>query len=505
MGDGTITIATEINTKSFDKQYEALEDRLKDLEGQKLYFETHEMAGELKEVEVEIEKTKNKMIQLNNQKNKLGDTAPINNLGKSFENSIKKVGRLALGIFGIRSAYMALRSASSDLAGYDEQYATNLEYIRFVLTQAIAPVLREIVSLAMKLLQLINMIVNALFGVNLFSKGSAESFNKMKKGASGVSKAVKEIKKQLTGFDEINMLTDQSDSGTKSGAGGVGMPSMDLSSLQGKTPEWIQWLADNKDLVFAILAGIASGLLAIKLNLSGIKALGIGTMIAGIIYTIESLIKYLNDPSWKNFGKIIQGVGVAILGLGILIKSVPVAVAGAIVLIVGTIVKHWEEIKNFLQGGIDWLKGRSDWIRKVFGDTVGDIFDAFVRAFQHILNFFDSIFTAIKGILDGIIELVTGVFTGDWKKAWEGVKSIFSSLWGGIIGILRNGIGAILELIVAIGKTAGLIIGSAFKGVVNAVLWAIEGILNTPIKAINSLIGTINQVPRNKFRKIINI
>lgn len=500
--DGTITIGTKLDTKSFDKQIEALENKLRDLEKQKIYFETNNMQGEFEDVEIEIEKTKNKLVQLNAQKEKLNDTKAIDNLGKSFEKSVKNVGRLVLGIFGVRTAYMALRRASSDLDTYDEQYATNLEYIRFVLTQAIAPVLRGIVSLAMKLLQLINMIVNALFGVNLFSKGSAESFNKMKKGASGVSKAVKEIKKQLAGFDDVNILTNQSDTGTSGGAGGVGIPDMDLSKLQGEPPEWIKWIAENKDLIFAVLAGIASGILAIKLGLDGIKALGIGVLVAGIIYTVQNLIKYLKDPSWENFGKIIQGVGVAIVGLGILIGSVPVAVAGAIVLIVGTIVKYWEQIKAFFQNGINWLKSMSDFIRKTFGDTIGDIFDSFVRAFQHILNFFDSIFTAIKGILDGIILLITGLFTGNWQKAWQGVKEIFTSLWNGIIGILKNGIGAILELLVAVGKTAGLIISSAFKGVVNSILWAIEGILNTPIKAINGLIDTINQVPGINLGKL---
>ena len=76
-------------------------------------------------------------------------------------------------------------------------------------------------------------------------------------------------------------------------------------------------------------------------------------MISGIVYAISSLLKYLKDPSWENFGSIIQGVGVAIMGLAVLIGSVPVAVAGAIVLIVGTIVKYWEQIKSFLQQRID--------------------------------------------------------------------------------------------------------------------------------------------------------
>lgn len=135
-------------------------------------------------------------------------------VGSNIEKAIKKTSRLILGIFGIRSAFMFLRRASSDLANYDEQYATNLEYIRYVLTMAIAPVLRWIVNMAMQLLQLINMIINALFGVNIFASGSAENFQKMKQGAAGVSGAVKEIKKQLLGFDEINVLTEDSDTGT---------------------------------------------------------------------------------------------------------------------------------------------------------------------------------------------------------------------------------------------------------------------------------------------------
>lgn len=272
------------------------------------------------------------------------------NVGSSIQSTVSKVSRLALGIFGLRSAYMALRRASSDLASYDQQYATNLEYIRYALTQAIAPVLQWIVQLAATLLGYINAILQGWFGINIFSRGSAENFNKMKAGASGASKAVKEIKKQLSGFDEINMLTDQSDTGTSGGAGGVGMPSFDLSGMQGEPPEWLKWIIDNRDLILSIMAGISGALVAWKLGLGAIKALGIGALIAGIIYTIQSLIKYLKDPSWKNFGSIIQGIGLAIIGLGALIFGTPAIVAGAIVLIIGTIVKYWEQIKQFFQG-----------------------------------------------------------------------------------------------------------------------------------------------------------
>lgn len=38
----------------------------------------------------------------------------------------------------------------------------------------------------------------------------------------------------------------------------------------------------------------------------------------------------------------------------------------------------------------------------------------------------------LKGVFSGLITFVSGVFTGDWKKAWDGVKKIFSSIWDGI-------------------------------------------------------------------------
>ena len=55
--------------------------------------------------------------------------------------------------------------------------------------------------------------------------------------------------------------------------------------------------------------------------------------------------------------------------------------------------------------------------------------------------------------------------------------------------------GLIGKMAINIGKTVGATISGAFKAVVNGVLWAIENILNTPIRTVNRLIGVINKVP----------
>ena len=426
-------------------------------------------------------KSKIESIKLNKQKNELDKIKQgFSGIGSAIEGTVKKAGKLVLGIFAIRSAYMLLRRASSELASYDEQYATNLEYIRFVLTEAIAPVLRAIVNLVAKILGYINAILQGWFGINLFANGSVENFNKMKAGANGVSKAVKEIKKQLTGFDEINMLTEQSDTGTSAGLGGV-TPQFDLSGMQGKPPEWLQWIIDHKDLILAILAGIAAGILAIKLGLGGIKALGIGLLIVGIIRLIQNLQKYLEDPSWDNFANIITDIGIALLGLGIITGNVKLMIIGAIVAIVGLIAKNWDEIKQGFQRAIDWLKGIGDRAWQWFMDNIDAIQEKFgwlgvgivstlLAAFNWIIeivtgvidiirNVFEGLFTGVKQIIDGIIQIVRG----DFK---EGLITILKGLANILIGILNgliSGINAILYPIRAIIAGIGSLIGKSWS------------------------------------------
>lgn len=459
---------------------------------EKVYVKLDKVKAKQSENNAKIAQFKQKIDQINLKKVQNG----IDGVGKGIQNSIGKLGKMTLAVIGIRTAFGAVKSAISAVSQYNPQIAADFEYMKYCISNMLLPVIQKLISLLYTVLSYVNAIASAWFGINLFGNSSAKNFKKMQNSASGTAKALKEANKHTQTFDEMNIASDNSSSDSGASSGAVA-PSVDLSGMQAEAPAWLQWIIDNKDLIIATLSGIAGGILAVKLGIEGIKALGIGVLIAGIVYTIQSLLDYLKNPSWNNFGKIIQGIGVAIVGLGILIGSVPVAVAGAIVLIIGTITKYWEEIKGFFQGGIDWLTEKSDWVHEMFGDTIGNIYDMFVDNLQQLLNFFDSIFTMIKGIFDGLIKFITGVFTGDWNKAWEGIKQIFTSIWEGIKGVFTSVITIIKNMVVTVARTTGDIISGAFKAVVNAVLGAIEGILNTPIRAINGLIGVINKVPRN--------
>jgi phage-related protein len=433
-------------------------------------------------------KDKIEAIKTNNIKNS------IDGIGKSITGQISKIGKMTMAIVGIRTAWSAVRRAVSLVSQYNPQIATDLQYMGYCIANLVAPAVQWLTRLLYTALSYINAIMQAWFGVNIFANSSAKAFKKMQNSASGTAKATKEIQKSLQGFDEMNIMQDNS--GNTGGGTGVSTPSMDLSNMQGEVPTWLQWIIDNKDLILAVLAGITAGLISIKIfGLDPIMASGIVLLISGIVYAVQNLIKYLKDPTWESFGGIIQGVGVAIMGLAVLIGSVPLAVAGAIVLIVGTITKYWEQIKGFFQSGIDWLVSKSDWIHEIFGDTIGNIYDMFVNNLQNLLNSFDSIFKMVRGIFDGFIMFIKGVFTGNWKMAWEGIKKIFMSICEGIKGVFFSVWNNIKNVVATVGKTVGNIIVNTFKAVVNGVLSAIENILNSPINSINGLIGVINEVP----------
>lgn len=65
-------------------------------------------------------------------------------------------------------------------------------------------------------------------------------------------------------------------------------------------------------------------------------------------------------------------------------------------------------------------------------DALEPVFAAFVQAVQGVWQ-----------ILVGIKEFIVGVFTGDWSRAWEGIKQIFAGVWQAIVGI----VGFVWELI----------------------------------------------------------
>lgn len=380
------------------------------------------------------------------------NTINVGKMNDGIKQSIKSLSRYALALFSLSTIYSFLSSsANSWLSSNDlgaKQLSANIEYMKWAIGKSLQPVIETLVSWMYKLLQLIGMVANALFKVNIFSKASAKDFESSKKSTAGIAKNTKEASNNLASFDKLDVLQENKDS--KSGGGSdFTMPTTDLSGMDIEVPKWLNWIVENKDIILSVMSGVAAGLLAWKLGLDNLSdkgkpALGIGIAIAGIVYTIQSVIKYLKDPTFENFGKVLAGIGLIIAGIAIAFGAWPVAIAGAIVAIIGIIISNWEKIKNF-------ALGIGQWIEENFG-LLGEIINVSIK---DGLSAFEVLFGGVKQIFDGIIQIAKGDLAGGLKTIFAGIVNVIIGALNVMINALNVLISPARALIIAFGKVTG--------------------------------------------------
>ena len=449
--NGKVVIGCDLDTKDFDAEIKYVESQLEEIEYKLKQADMGFEVGDTQKLEAQYSRLVKQLDRLQKKQADLNKTdlsgvqKSIENVGKSTSKVITKMGKWALGIFAIESAYGFVRQAMASVSEYNEQISSDVEYIRFAMASMLQPVIEGLINLAYKLLTYVNYIAKAWFGVDLFANASANAMNKSAKSAE-------KMKKSLAGFDEMNVLNDNG----STGAMGTVAPSFDLASPEDvQIPSWIKWIADNKDIVIAGLMGISGALIAVHLGLTLIQGLGIGIILAGIVTLIQGIVDFIKDPSWTNFLTILQGIALVVSGIAVLLGGWIVALASLGVAIVSYVIKNWDKVKEILSEVGSW----------VYDNIIKPVGDFFV------------------GLWDGIVN---GVKTAvQWVKgAFSSVVSFFSNLIQKILGLFKN-----------IGIKTANVIGGAFKTVINGVLKAIENILNFPIKSINKLIDVINAVP----------
>ena len=281
-----------------------------------LYRETEETK---KALEKSKEEAKNLSIELEKSKNIQGIKDTIKGVEKGLKRSIEKAKTLILGIFGIRGAYMAVRSALNIISSDDQQMKADIDYIRNVLAYALEPIVRTIVDWVKTLVSYVGYLAKAWFNYDIFAKATEKSLK------SSVGSA-KELRKQLASFDEMNVLQDQSSSG---GGGGGVLPDFGSFELDNQ-PKWLEWIASNGDFVKTILEAIASAILAIKYGLGLIEGLGIFLILDGVVNLIRDIKVFLEDPTWSNFRNVVFDIAEIILGLGLLTGNPLLMVLGGI-------------------------------------------------------------------------------------------------------------------------------------------------------------------------------
>lgn len=189
------------------------------------------------------------------------------------------------------------------------------------------------------------------------------------------------------------------------------------------------WINENKPIVeiFAIVVGsfaLAWGLVSAALVIWN----GVGVIAAGVTTALGIAFEFATSK----IGFITLIIG-AVIAIGILLyKHWDVVKAKAI--------EVWDSIKEKFNQFKEWLGNvfATDWSQK-FG-FLGDILNAFLAITR-------GIFDSIKRIFGGIIDFIVGVFTGNWKRAWQGVQDIFGGIMNGLQALVKAPLNGVIGLI----------------------------------------------------------
>lgn len=168
-------------------------------------------------------------------------------------------------------------------------------------------------------------------------------------------------------------------------------------------------------------------------------------VVAGILLIVAGIADLINNGvNLKNGILIVAGVFTSLLlTAGVVVASIAALIAGLVL----AIVADWDNFKRtVLEPIVEW----------------GLV----------MLSNFTKIGDGIKEIFSGITTFLKGVFTGDWKMAWTGIKTFFVGVWDVIVGCLKSSVNFVI-------------------GALNTAYNAICGVINACISAINKISFTV--------------
>lgn len=108
-------------------------------------------------------------------------------------------------------------------------------------------------------------------------------------------------------------------------------------------------------------------------------------------------------------------------------------------------------VGEFINAALDIYNGfiapLISWFADKFGPVIVGVMGVAIDAVGSAVG---NIIDALSGIIDylkGVINFVAGVFTGDWDRAWNGVKTAFEGIWGAFADIVKAPLNLILGMI----------------------------------------------------------
>lgn len=380
-------------------------------------------------------------------------------LDKRFSKLTTRISGLFKRVFFfslITAGLRDVREALGNVIAQNSEVSDALARLKGALLTLAAPVIDNVLLPALaatanalaRIVTVAAQLVALLFGQTLSqSQQQAEALWNEAQAISATGKAAKESGKFLAAFDEINQISDTGGGGGSSAAAAQ-MPTFDAQGVGEVTLQKILALAT---MIGTTIAGWRIGK---GLGLDIDQTIGLIAALAGTVLFVWGLFDaWTNGVDFGNLTAMVIGLTAAAIGLGVALGPV----AAGIALIVGGLAMLVVGIRDAMKNGMNWANTLTmiagllaagigigiltgSWIPLLIAG-IASVLLALTMAFGDTEKFMNGVKLAFQGVLD----FVSGVFTGDWSKAWKGVKEIFFGVWTSLVAVVEAVINAIIK------------------------------------------------------------
>ena len=428
--DGTITIGTDIDTKEFDKQVDYIESQLEEIEYKLKQADLGFEVGDTQKLEAEYEKLSNRLIDLKQKKEQVNETSltsedvtkVTSSLSSGIDKAAKKLTKMGLAMIGIRSLYGMIASSVSRITETQPELKAQIDAIKNAIDNVVYKVVQLLLPVIEVIVGIVGELMQSLFGIDIYSNNFNKNMNKSAKSAA-------KIRKQLMGFDEMNILNkDGTVGGLGTGTGG------------GTTPKPTDYVGDIKQKATNTVFGIAETIVD-NLKKGNWFSGGIAEVIFGKDSKITKTVKAFNQAKYGPAGILLN------LLAG---KKAPSNAKELINSTSGMFGKMADDLKGYFSDiSVSYKNGMYE-VTTSTGETVRLTEQEYKELMEAIGTETNKTFTTGK---DSVMSKVIGAFTSikdssnsnsnDTKTNWINAgKDIITTYSGGENSVMNKVIGA---------------------------------------------------------------
>lgn len=130
-----------------------------------------------------------------------------------------------------------------------------------------------------------------------------------------------------------------------------------------------------------------------------------------------------------------------------------------------------------------------DEFMSTWAPAIGEALEGIWGVFVDLGSFISTVADAIMDVLGGVLDFVTGVFTGDWNKAWGGIKDFFGGIWDGLFDIIDTTTTAMASIV----ETAWTWIKNFFSGILDQILYVLDSFCVGLEEMIEGMLGSVSE------------